>query len=143
LVKRKYLLDVNVLIALTEEDHVHYHAALKWFRTPGLDWGLCPFSEAGFLRISANSKLAKLTVAEATQLLKSLTSKPGYRFWPMQTGWTALEQPLHKRIFGHQQITDAFMLGLAIQENGVLVTLDKGIKFLAGPEYSKHVIVLA
>ncbi|HEY0796991.1 MAG TPA: TA system VapC family ribonuclease toxin [Acidisarcina sp.] len=140
--RRKYLLDVSVLIALTEEDHVHRHTATKWFRTPGLDWGLCSFSEAGFLRISSNPKLGKLTMGEAGQLLKSFTSRVGYRFWPMLAGWISLDQRLRDRVFGHQQITDAYLLGLAIKEDGVLVTLDKGLRFLAGAEFSRHVLVL-
>jgi len=44
--------------------------------------------------------------------------------------------------FGHQQITDAYLLGLAIKQGGVLVTFDKAIQFLAGAEYGKNVLVL-
>jgi hypothetical protein len=34
------------------------------------------------------------------------------------------------------------LLGLAVKEHGVLVTMDKAIKFLAGERYSKHLLVL-
>ena len=54
--KPKYLLDVNILIALTETEHIHHQAVMEWFNAPGLDWGLCAFSEAGFLRVTTNSK---------------------------------------------------------------------------------------
>jgi len=57
-------------------------------------------------------------------------------------GWTALAAPFQQRVFGCQQITDACLLGLVVKENGVLVTLDKAIKFLAGPQHSKYVLVL-
>jgi len=50
--------------------------------------------------------------------------------------------PFADRLYGHQQISDAYLLGLAIQEDGVLVTLDKAIKHMAGPKYGKHVLVL-
>jgi len=46
--KPKYLLDVNVLIALTDEGHVHHQIVMEWFKAPGLDWGRCAFSEAGY-----------------------------------------------------------------------------------------------
>jgi predicted nucleic acid-binding protein len=46
------------------------------------------------------------------------------------------------RISGHQQITDAYLLGLAIKEDGVLVTFDRGIKYMAGAEFSRNVLVL-
>lgn len=139
----KYLLDVNVLIAITDEDHIHHRLSMKWFGTPGLDWGLCAFSEAGFLRISVNPKLGHLALDEATDILAALIKREGYRFWPFTTGWTTLAAPFAHRTFGHQQITDAYLLGLAVKENGILVTFDGAIRSLAGPEYSKHVMVLA
>ena len=140
--KPKYLLDVNVLIALAEPKHVHHQAVMRWFNTHGLDWGLCAFTEAGFLRVAANPIAGSYTVAESTAVLASLASHPGYRYWPISTGWSALAAPFQERVFGHQQITDAYLLGLAVKEKGVLVTLDKAIKFLAGPQFSKHVLVL-
>jgi uncharacterized protein len=142
LLKHSYLLDVNVLIALTREGHEHHRMVEKWFDTPGLSWGLCAFSEAGFLRISSNPKVGKLTVEEATNVLAALASHPGYRFWPISTGWADLAAPFQARVFGRQQITDAYLLGLAVKEEGVLVTIDKGIKYLAGAQYSKNVLLL-
>jgi toxin-antitoxin system PIN domain toxin len=138
----KYLLDVNVLIALTEEAHVHHQAVTEWFNTTGLNWGLCAFSEAGFLRLTAHSKVGRITVAEASAVLAALENHPGYRYWPISVGWSTLAAPFQERVFGHQQITDAYLLGLAVKENGVLVTLDKAIQYLAGARYSKNVLVL-
>jgi toxin-antitoxin system PIN domain toxin len=140
--KPQYLLDVNVLIALAEPEHVHHQTVMKWFNTPGLDWGLCAFSEAGFLRVTTNPKAGSHSVQESTRVLADLANHRGYRFWPISAGWAALAAPFHERVFGHQQITDAYMLGLAVKENGVLVTMDKAIKFLAGAQYSKNVLVL-
>jgi len=142
LAKPKYLLDVNVLIALTESDHVHHKTVTKWFDTPDLDWGMCAFSEAGFLRISTNPKVGKLTIEEATEILTSLANHSGYRFWPILAGWKSIAAPFFERIFGHNQITDAYLLGLAVEQNGVLVTLDKRLRYLAGPQYSQNVLVL-
>jgi hypothetical protein len=140
--KKKYLLDVNVLIALAEPKHVHHQAVMRWFNTPGLDWGMCAFTEAGFLRVATNPIAGSYTMAESTAVLASLTSHLGYRYWPITAGWATLAAPFQERVFGHQQITDAYLLGLALKENGVLVTLDKAIKFLAGAEFSKNVLVL-
>jgi len=140
--KPRYLLDVNILIALAEPFHVHHKAVMRWINTPGLDWGLCAFSEAGFLRVAINPKAGSHTVDESTSVLANWATSPGYRFWPMTASWTALAAPFQERVFGHQQVTDAYLLGLAVKENGVLVTLDKAIKYLAGPQYSRHVLVL-
>jgi predicted nucleic acid-binding protein len=38
------------------------------------------------------------------------------------------------RLLGHQQVTDAYLLGLAINRGGVLATLDKGIAALTEPK---------
>ena len=139
----KYLVDVNVLIALTDEEHVHHKRAMRWFDASGhRDWGVCAFSEAGFLRVVANPKAGSRSVGEATELLARLRKHRGYRFWPMVEGWATLAAPFRERVFGHQQITDAYLLGLAVREGGVLVTMDKAIRYMAGTQYGKHVLVL-
>jgi uncharacterized protein len=142
LLKPKFLLDVNVLVAVTEPEHRHHQVVTKWFETPGLDWGLCLFSEAGFLRVSTNPKVGFHSVQESTTVLAHLANQPGYRFWRIATGWAELAAPFRERVFGHQQITDAYLLGLAVKEDGVLVTMDKAIRFMAGPRLSEHVLVL-
>ena len=142
MVKVRHLLDVNVLLALLEKDHVHHALVMRWFNTMSLDWGVCPFTEAGFLRISSNSTVGMLTVPQATVLLNAMALHPGYRFWCMNEGWSKLAAPFMQRVAGSQQITDAYLLGLAVREDGVLVTLDKGILHLAGAKFRRHVLVL-
>ena len=139
----KYLADVNVLIALVDEGHEHHMMAKTWFDTSGhSDWGVCAFTEAGFLRVTANSKLGSLSVVEATRALAIFAEHPGYRFWPMSESWVDLVEPFCERVFGHQQITDAYLLGLVVRAGGVLVTMDKGIQYMAGAKYGQHVLVL-
>lgn len=139
---RAYLLDANVLVALADEHHVHHRRALTWFRTSPGEWGTCAFTEAAFLRITTNPATGVLNMTEAIEVLTSLLNEPGYRFWPITANWTTVAAPFLKRIFGHKQITDAYLLGLAIQEKGVLVTLDRGIRHMAGERYAGNVLVL-
>lgn len=140
--KPNHLLDVNVLLALTDEGHVDHPAVMRWFSTPGLHWGMCAFSEAGFLRLSANPSMGKLTLSEASGILTALIKRPGFRYWPITDSWKTLAEPFGGRVFGHQQITDAYLLGLAVKEDGVLVTLDKALRYMAGPRYARHLLVL-
>jgi uncharacterized protein len=140
--RTRCLLDVNVLIALTEPEHMHHRIVMKWFDAYGLDWGWCAFSEAGFLRITTNPRVGSHSLEESTNVLAGLAKRPGYRFWPITSGWISLVAPFASRVFGHQQITDAYLLGLAVKQDGVLVTLDKAIRTMAGPRYAKHVLVL-
>jgi uncharacterized protein len=138
----RHLLDINVLVAIFDPGHVHHRLAARWFGSSGLKWGLCAFSEAGFLRVSTNPAAGNRTLEQSANVLKSFANDPGYSYWPMNAGWSTLAAPFQGRIFGHQQITDAYLLGLAVRENGVLVTLDKATQQMAGPRYSKHVLVL-
>ncbi len=142
---RKSLLDLNVLIALTDPSHQQHQKARNWFLSSSkAGWGICPLTEAGFVRITTNpGYLRQRTLAQAKAVLQSLTSYAGYSYWHIDESWVTLTTPFAARIFGHQQVTDAYLLGLAISENGMLVTFDKGIAFLAGAEFRKHVHLLA
>lgn len=75
-------------------------------------------------------------------VLQMMKTYPGYSFWGIDESWVALTAPFAARIFGHQQVTDAYLLGLAIKKDGVLVTFDAAIQRLAGPEFKQHVVIL-
>ncbi len=139
----KYLLDLNVLIALADTDHSHHDAALHWFDRDGdTNWGTCVLTEAGFIRVMANPRLGGYNVAKVAEILEILTRHPGHRYWPVVDGWSDLTAPFAERLFGHQQVTDACLLGLAVREDGVLVTMDKAITYLAGAKYAANVLLL-
>jgi toxin-antitoxin system PIN domain toxin len=135
------LLDVNVLVALLDEDHEHHEIVTEWFDTPGLQWALCPFTEAGFLRYMTRPKTGMMSMEEATAMLARMSEQSGYHYQAISAGWMTLCAPFFQRLFGYNQITDAYLLGLAVREAMVLVTFDKGILHLAG-EHSQHVLVL-
>jgi uncharacterized protein len=137
----RHLVDVNVLVARVFEDHTHHNIAKGWFGTPGLQWAICALTEAGFLRYAATPDLGGISVGEATATLERLSEHPGYEYRPLSDDWRTLTQPFFKRLHGHRQITDAYLLGLALREGMVLVTFDKAILHLAG-EYSHRVRVL-
>ncbi len=139
----RHLLDVNVLVALTTGNHVHHRLVKEWFyASPGLEWAICGFTEAGFLRNATTPRPGHITISEATAVLKQLARHPGYRYVPIAADWQTLCGPFFTRLYGAKQVTDAYLLGLAVRENLVLVTIDKGIVHLAGTEYSKHVLLL-
>jgi uncharacterized protein len=139
----KYLLDVNVLVALAEEDHTHHHRVLKWFRAAGRqDWGICALTEAGFVRVCLRPGGGARSVEEVTEMLIRLTSLTGFHYWPVSVAWTTVVGMFPGRIFGHQQITDAYLLALAATAKGTLVTFDRALKHMAGSEYQSHLLVL-
>ncbi len=142
---KQCLLDLNVLIALTDDEHTHHRKAHLWWASLGKDeWGVCPLTEAGYVRFVANpaTGFPRGSIKRAAEVLAGLATMPGYRFWPITESWAALTARFSARLFGHQQVTDAYLLGLAIKENGVLVTFDRGIKYMAGAEFSRNVLIL-
>jgi toxin-antitoxin system PIN domain toxin len=141
----RYLLDLNSLIALADPDHEYHQAIHKWFKSFGKsDWGVCPLTESGFMRVTTNPAYRPVsrTIAQAAAILADFARAPGYRYWPITEPWSALTAPFSSRLFGHQQVTDAYLLGLAVKHTGVLVTFDRGIKYLAGSDYSRSLLVL-
>jgi toxin-antitoxin system PIN domain toxin len=136
-----YLLDLNLVIALVNEDHIHHWPAMDWFDTPELEWALCAFTEAGLLRFLTHPKIRDLPMNEAVAILSSLKHEPGYRYVPVTADWHETTVPFAARLHGHNQITDAFLLGIAIREGFILATFDKAILHLAG-EHRQHVHLL-
>ena len=131
---------------MTSDEHHHYRQAQQWFGTLKRDdlWALCPLTEAGYLRLAMNPAVGfgPGNLTDAINVLKGMASRPGYCYWPLTETWVALTAPLAGRIFGHQQVTDACLLGLAIKNDGTLVSFDRGLRFLAGPEFARHLLIL-
>lgn len=142
---RRNLPDVNVLIALTDPEHQHYRKARDWFLSMQGNWGLCPLTEAAYIRITTNPAIhpSKRTLEQSIAILQSLKGRyDHYLYWEIKESWVSLTVPFAARFTGHQQVTDAYLLGMAIKEDGILVTFDRGLKYLAGPEFSKNLLIL-
>ena len=123
-----YLLDVNVLLALSDPMHVHHDAAHHWFSSVGsAEWATCPLTENGFVRISSHPKYPNRPGDGALVLgiLRKLCTADGHRFWGEDISLRSIVQP--GAIITHSQITDIFLLGLAVHKGGSLATFDRGI----------------
>jgi toxin-antitoxin system PIN domain toxin len=123
-----YLLDVNLLLALTDPMHIHHQPAHRWFVEKGQQaWATCPLTENGFVRISSHPSYPNLP-GEATvvlDILRQLCEAPGHQFW---TDDISIRQILEaEAIITHAQITDIYLLGLAVHRKGKLATLDQRI----------------
>jgi uncharacterized protein len=139
------LLDVNVLISLVREDHSAHRVVKRWFQhLNGRHWATCPLTEAGFVRIIANPRFLQRPpeVTEAIDMLQALTNLPGHQFWTIEVSFGEAVANLQDRLFGHQQVTDAYLLGLAVKKKGKLATLDRAVKDLAGTEFEQHLEIV-
>jgi toxin-antitoxin system PIN domain toxin len=133
------LLDVNVLVALVWPVHEFHETATNWFaRHARQGWATCPFTEAGLVRTISNPAFSPHAVSprEALLVLADLTARHRYEFWPDTLTLDRATAPLKDRIVGHKQITDAYLLGLAIHKGGTLATLDRGIAALLPQSHS-------
>lgn len=139
-----YLLDVNVLIALAWPNHVHHTIARHWFqRRAKQAWATCPITQCGFVKISSNPSIIRDAVnpADALALLKQMTGHPGHRFWMDEITLGSPDFAFPGLLAGHRQITDAYLLSLAIRKKGILATLDQGLKSMDSGR--KHVEVIS
>ncbi len=126
------LLDVNALVALVWDSHVHHATMRAWFaanRSQG--WATCPITESGFVRVSSNPKVLPrpIGVATARDVLAALRAIEGHRFMVDDVSISDDDFP---PIVGHRQVTDAHLLTLARRRGVALVTFDSALGALAG-----------
>ena len=129
------LLDINVLIALLDPDHSNHPRAQDWWkvnRTPG--WASCPLTENGFVRILSNPKYpADIPAAPGQRItdLRDFVSMGNHEFWPDDI--SILDDTLFDatRVMGPRQLTDLYLLALAANHKGRLVTFDERIPLSA------------
>jgi hypothetical protein len=123
-----YLLDVNVLIALIDTEHVHHDLAHDWFETVGKTaWATCPLTENGVLRILGSPKYPNSpgSPAKVAQMVVGLRSLEGHVFWPDSISLVGNRQVRPERLLSAGQITDTYLLALALANRGKLASLDR------------------
>jgi uncharacterized protein len=123
-----YLLDVNLLLALSDPMNVHHDPAHRWFAETGhLSWATCPITENGFVRVASHPRYPNRpgNPAAVLSLLRQLCSLEGHHFWAADI---SIQDVLpHDSIVSHNQLTDIYLLGLAVHNRGRLATLDQRI----------------
>ncbi len=123
-----YLLDVNLLLALSDPMHIHHESAHRWFAEKGQEaWATCPLTENGFVRIASHPNYPNRPgdVAAVLAILRQFCKIRGHHFW---TEDISILQTLEvDAVITHAQITDVYLLGLAVHNRGELATLDRRI----------------
>ena len=129
------LLDVNVLLALFDRSHEFHARARDW-----LDghihhgWASCAITQNGFVRIVSQPRYpGNIGVADAITRIARATETPHHQFWPCDTSLCDDQRVRRDRITGHRQVTDAYLLSLAVARKGRFVTLDRKISLASVP----------
>jgi uncharacterized protein len=124
----RFLLDVNLLIALIDPFHVSHEPAVRWFDSVGQhSWATCPITENGVIRIVGSASYANSpgTPATVAGLMKEFASLPGHIFWPDNVSLLDSAKVDVSRLLTSAQITDSYLLALAAAHGGQLATLDR------------------
>jgi hypothetical protein len=131
------LLDINVLIALLDPDHVFHVRAHDWWKGRSKHgWASCPLTENGVVRIMSNpaySRAAKFRPGELVEHLEVFVSRSDHEFWPDDLSLRHETFFARDRLHSSRSITDVYLLSLAVKHKGTLATFDKTIPLSAVP----------
>ena len=139
------LLDVNVLIALLDADHSLHAPATQWFAANARDgWASCPITQNGCVRVMSNPAYPNpLPVSALIERLSEAASHELHEFWPDDASLLDSTVVDPARIHGPRHLTDIYLLALAANRRGRLVTFDKGIPLDAAPKAQrKNLLVI-
>jgi len=140
------LFDINVLIALFDEIHQHHDLATRWLkeniRPHG--WASCPLTQNGFVRIMSQSRyLRPIPASQALDMLEEAAGTTHHEFWPDDISLLNRQAVDRTRVHGPKQLTDIYLLALAVKHRGQLVTFDDSIPVSAvHGATKKHLVIL-
>jgi len=141
-----FLLDVNVLIALIDPTHVSHDAAHLWFHREGRrSWATCPITENGVIRIVGSSKYPNTpgSPAVVAEIVRQLREAPGHVFWADSASLLDSKRVDISEVLTAKQVTDSYLLALAVEHGGGLATFDRRLstKAVNGGKSALHLIV--
>ncbi len=139
------LLDVDVLVALLDGGHLHHRVAMDWLAAHArAGWASCPLTQNGCLRIlSLPTYPNPQPPARVAERLAAATADRSHAFWPDSLSLLEPERLHWERVLSTRHITDVYLLALAVEHQGCLVTFDRSVAVAAVPgALKKHLVVL-
>ena len=124
----RYLLDVNVLIALVDPAHIQHDEAHAWFdRTGRRSFATCPMTENGLLRVVGHPRYPNSPgpPSAVASMLTALRDLPGHAFWPDSVSLLDKDKVDSSLLSNHARVTDSYLLALACANGGKLATFDR------------------
>ena len=123
------LLDANVLIALLDSDHIGHRQACAWLgENAAAGWASCPLTQNGCLRIMSNASYRHpLPVHAVAVRLAEACATDLHQFWSDDLSILDSGSVDTVRVHGPKQLTDIYLLALAVKHGGRLVTFDGSV----------------
>ncbi|MBS0324989.1 MAG: PIN domain-containing protein [Proteobacteria bacterium] len=134
------LLDVNVLIALLDADHSLHERARRWFGGRNRrEWASCPITQNGCVRIMSHPNYPNAVPVDAVMgRLREACATALHEFWPDDASVLDAEAIDSARLHGPRQVTDIYLLALAVRHGGEFVTFDTSIAGDSVKGFDKH-----
>lgn len=139
------LLDINVLLALLDADHVDHQRARDWISGEiQHGWASCALTQNGFVRIISQPRYpSPISPFEAVERLRRATSTEHHEFWPCSISLLEESRVNASHVHGPRQVTDVYLLALALEHEGRFVTFDRSISLSAAPGAKpEHLVVI-
>jgi uncharacterized protein len=123
------LFDVNVLIAMFDAQHAHHARAHQWWATNQTEgWASCPLTQNGFVRVTTHPSYPNRTaIRNAIELFERQILATDHAFWSDDISLLDPRLFDRERILGPKQLTDIYLLALAVRNGGRLVTFDRAV----------------
>ena len=124
------LLDVNVWVALFDDGHQFSDRANAFIEQRGTRIATCPLVENGVIRVMSLPSYGRrggLPLHQVRERLREACDVLDHEFWPDDISLRSDERVDFTRVQGHNQITDLYLLALAVKHGGALVTFDQAI----------------
>ncbi len=140
------LLDVNVLIALHDADHVHHDIASAWFQDhAAAGWSSCPLTQNGALRIMSQPVYpSRRSLPLLLQMFSRTFAAPEHIFWADDISLCDAGVVDSRRLHGHRQLTDIYLLALAVKHGGRFVTMDTAVdRLVVSGATTDHLVKLS
>jgi hypothetical protein len=139
------LLDINVLLALLDADHVDHQRAQEWISGEiQHGWASCALTQNGFVRIMSQPKYpSPVSPSEAVERLRRATNTEYHEFWSCSISLLEDRWINASHVHGPRQVTDVYLLALAVEHGGRFVTFDRTIPLSAAPGATpEHLVVV-
>lgn len=129
LAERRALFDVNVLIALLDADHIHHARATAWLADNiAFGWASCATTQNGCVRIMSQPGYPNsLPTARVAARLREAVETPHHVFVAENTSLLNQSRFDTEQLLGHRQVTDTYLLGLAVDSGLRLVTFESAV----------------
>ena len=128
------LLDVNVWVALFDDAHVFSAQANAFIDQPGVKIATCPLVENGVIRVlnlPSYGRRGAIGLTVVRERLREACAELDHEFWPDDVSVRDDARVDFSRVHGHQQITDVYLLAMAVKHKGCLATFDRAIALSA------------